>query len=168
VPNRGNILVIFEALFPDTYFPERATEGAAGYDVRAYLSGRRVEFINADGQSSQLQVENQLIIPAGARAAIPLGFKARLPPGIEAQLRLRSSIAFRTGLILPNSPATIDPDFPGEWLLLLANIQAMSATITHSERIAQIIFSRFEEVEWRKGVVTKETDRTGGFGSTGA
>jgi dUTP pyrophosphatase len=154
-------------MFEDTVMPRRATEGAAGYDVCAYLHGRHVDLMEVDGKAVQQQVEDVLLIPPGARVALPLGFKATLPDGIEAQLRLRSSTAFRKGIIIPNSPATVDPDYPGEWLLLVANMLQTSIRINHGERIAQIVFSRFEEVEWQPGTVVAVSNRAGGLGSTG-
>lgn len=159
--------VLFEALHGDTEIPVRATHGAAGYDLRAYLRNRLVQLSTVTGEILEIPVENELSIPPGARAAVPLGFKARLPIGMEAQLRLRSSAAFRKGLILPNAPATIDPDYPGEWLLLIANMLPLSVSLQHGERIAQVVFSRFEEITWIPGMVGPSSDRTGGLGSTG-
>ena len=111
--------------------------------------------------------DGHLIIPPHTRAAVPLAFKASLPIGIEAQLRLRSSLAFRRGLIMPNAPATIDSDYPGEWLVLVSNTTPLPVTIEHGERIAQIVFNRYERVEFTAGTVGVSSERTGGVGSTG-
>jgi dUTP pyrophosphatase len=102
----------------------------------------------------------------GVTALVPLGFSERLPFGYEAQLRVRSSSAFRKGLILPNAPATIDADYPDEWLVMMKNDSDAAVTIEHGERIAQIVFNRFEIVEWIKGAVGATTNRSGGLGST--
>jgi dUTP pyrophosphatase len=107
-----------------------------------------------------------VVIAAGEIAMIPLGFRARLPRGFEAQVRIRSSIAFRKGLIVPNSPGTIDADYPDEWMVLVKNTTSVPATVEHGERIAQIIFARFEIVSFSRGPVVATT-RTGGVGSTG-
>lgn len=90
-----------------------------------------------------------------------------MPHGLEAQLRLRSSIAFRRGLVMPNAPATIDADYPGEWLVVVTNTLAVPVEIEHQERIAQIVFARVEAPEFRPGTVGVSTDRSGGVGSTG-
>jgi dUTP pyrophosphatase len=159
--------VIFEQLYPDVVEPQRATAGSAGYDVRAYLQGRSIEVL-AGSQSRQLfDCKDRLILRPGERAAIPLGFRASLPEGLEAQIRLRSSIAFKKGLVMPNSPATVDSDYPGEWLILVANGINESVAIHHLERIAQIVFTRFETVQWQSGLVIATSNRTGGLGSTG-
>lgn len=157
----------FEPLYPDVSIPSRATEGAAGYDVRAHVRGRRVETILGTTASFLEIAGDAIVLKPGVRAAIPLGFRATLPRGLEAQLRLRSSIAFRRGLIMPNAPATIDPDYPGEWMILVTNTLPEPVEIQHLERVAQIVFNRVETVDWRPGRVVISSDRTGGFGSTG-
>ena len=100
-------------------------------------------------------------------ALVPLGFRARLPDGYEAQVRLRSSIALRRGLVLPNAPGTIDADYPDEWLVMVRNVSRARATIAHGERIAQIVLNRYAVLPWVPGPVARSTDRHGGFGSTG-
>lgn len=157
---------VFEPLYPDVSAPTRATEGAAGYDVRAHVTGRSVEFF-VGSESKVVEVGEHLVLEPGARAAVPLGFRASIPRGLEAQLRLRSSIAFRRGLIMPNAPATVDSDYPGEWMVLVTNTLDEPVEIHHLERIAQIVFNRVETVEWSDGKVGISSDRTGGLGSTG-
>ena len=159
--------VIFEPLYSDVALPKRATEGAAGYDVYAYLKDRRVETILGSKHRYVDATASCLALEPGMRAAIPLGFRATLPTGLEAQLRLRSSSAFQKGLMMPNAPATIDPDYPQEWMVLVTNTLAETVKIQHLERIAQIVFSRFELVDWKAGTVVVSSDRIGGIGSTG-
>ena len=160
--------VTFEALFPDVAAPQRATHGSAGYDVRAHVLGRSVR-TNGAGGSAVIHANERgvLTLEPGVTALVPLGFRARLPHGYEAQLRIRSSIAFRKGLMLPNAPATIDADYPDEWLVMVKNDGDAAVTIEHGERIAQIVFNRLEVVEWTEGAVRTSTDRAGGLGSTG-
>jgi dUTP pyrophosphatase len=107
-------------------------------------------------------------IGAGQRAIVPLGFRARLPDGHEAQLRMRSSVAFRKGLTMPNAPGTIDADYPDEWLVMLRNDGDQPVRIEHGERIAQAIIARYTAVTWTRGEVAVTTTRAGGVGSTGA
>jgi dUTP pyrophosphatase len=160
--------VVFETLHGDVSAPVRATEGAAGYDVRAHVRGREIDAYLGSAPTRLAAEGEVLVIPPGVRAAIPLGFRARLPRGIEAQLRLRSSIAFRRGLVMPNAPATIDPDYPGEWLVIVGNALQEPVEIRHLERIAQIVFARVETPDFVPGRVEVSSDRTGGVGSTGA
>jgi dUTP pyrophosphatase len=161
--------ITFEPLFADVPLPERATHAAAGYDVRAYLKDRSVRV--SDGMT----VEERATAPEGGSislrpgtiALIPLGFKARLPEGYEAQVRIRSSTAFKRGLIIPNAPGTIDADYPDEWMVMIKNDSRGVVTIEHGERIAQIVLNRYEVLPWVRGTVGLSTNRKGGFGSTG-
>jgi dUTP pyrophosphatase len=123
------------------------------------VAGTKAEQITISG--------DRLLLQPGVRAAIPLGFRAMLPAVLEAQLRLRSSVAFRKGLMMPNAPATVDPDYPGEWVIVVMNMLSDPVEIRHLERLAQIVFARFETVGWKTGFVNVSSDRGARFGSTG-
>ncbi|HET7583714.1 MAG TPA: hypothetical protein VFK13_02345 [Gemmatimonadaceae bacterium] len=161
--------ILFEALYPGVQPPERATAGSAGYDVRAFLDGRRVRC--SDGvrawEEEMSATGATLEIAPGVTVLVPLGFRARLPHGWEAQVRLRSSLAFRKGLVIPNAPGTIDCDYPDEWLVMMRGAAAAPVQIAHGERIAQIVLSTHGVLPWVPGVV-KRTTREGGVGSTGS
>ena len=163
--------ILFERLHDDTVIPTRATEGSAGYDLRAYLRDRSVRC--SDGTRTweiacePVGTSARFSIPAGAMALVPLGFKARLPEGYEAQIRPRSGTTFKKGLQIPNSPGTIDCDFPDEWMVLVRNPLAVPVLIEHGERIAQMVLHRFATLEFETGTVGLTTSRAGGFGSTG-
>jgi dUTP pyrophosphatase len=163
--------VVFEPLHADVAPPERATGGSAGFDLRAYLVGRRVRC--SDGSSlweadtSYVDGAWSLELRPGAMALIPLGFRARLPKGFEAQVRPRSGASFKKGLQIPNAPGTVDADYPEEWLVPVRNATAVPMRIVHGERIAQAVFQRYEVVRWVEGSVRVSTNRTSGFGSTG-
>ena len=160
--------ITYETLYPDVTTPARATRQAAGYDVCAYLIGRTVRV--SDGLKVRERASDEahrLHLEPGEIALVPLGFKARLPDGYEAQVRIRSSIAFKRGLIIPNGPGTIDADYPDEWMVMLKNDSSKGVLIEHGERIAQVIIARYEVLEWTPGTVGKSTDRAGGIGSTG-
>ncbi|MEP6690034.1 MAG: dUTP diphosphatase [Gemmatimonadaceae bacterium] len=161
--------VVFEPLYSDVVTPARATAGSAGYDLRAYLTRRRVRFCSADdGVISERTVasDDSITIAPAERALLPLGFRARVPEGYEAQLRIRSSVAFKKGLTLPNAPGTIDSDYPDEWLVMMRNDSRSPVRIEHGERIAQVVIARYAALEWKAGVVATTT-RSGGLGSTG-
>lgn len=160
--------IVFEPLHGNVTVPHRATAGAAGYDVTAYLLGRTVRVWRDGAELSEPADPNGTVsLEPNDVALVPLGFRARLPAGYEAQVRLRSSIAFRRGLMLPNAPGTIDADYPDEWLVMVRNVSATRVTIEHGERIAQIILHRYATLDWTAGAVTRSTDRSGGIGSTG-
>ena len=161
-------VIVFEALHPDVTPPVRATREAAGYDLRAHLRGRTVS-VFTDGARSERGPDAAGVITLAPRelALIPLGFRARLPDGFEAQIRIRSSVALKKELTLPNAPGTIDADYPDEWHVMVRNSGSRPARIEHGERIAQVVLASYAIAEWRPGTVNRSTDRAGGLGSTG-
>ncbi|MEX2179933.1 MAG: dUTP diphosphatase [Gemmatimonadaceae bacterium] len=165
--------ITLELLHPDARAPERATEGSAGYDLFVYLTHRTVSVSDASGTWELPTFRDReknlsyLELQPNATAMIPLGFKARLPRGCEAQIRPRSGTTFKKGLLIPNSPGTIDADYPEEWMVLVRNPGPRAVRIEHGERIAQMVLSRYEVLTIEMGTVGKTTKRVGGFGSTG-
>ena len=168
-----NEAITLELLHADARAPERATEDSAGYDLFVHLTHRTVSCSDSSG-TCELPTfrdrDKQLSyfeLPPNATAKVPLGFKARLPRGCEAQIRPRSGTTFKKGLLIPNSPGTIDSDYPDEWMVLVRNPGTRPVRIEHGERIAQMVLSRYEVLPIAMGKVTQSTSRTGGFGSTG-
>lgn len=133
----------------DLPLPSRASAGSAGWDLRA-------------------AVEAPMALAPGARAAVPTGLHLAIPPGWEAQVRPRSGLALRHGVTLINAPGTLDSDYRGEVAVLLVNLGDTPVTLERGDRIAQLVFSRVQEVEWQEVEVLDGTQRgAGGFGSTG-
>lgn len=165
--------VVFEKLHEDVEPPSRATRESAGYDLRAYLSGRLVRVYRArddrmeEEPPTREEGSERLILAPDDRALVPTGIKASLPSGFEAQIRIRSSLALERGLVLPNAPGTIDADYPNEWFVLVQNSSPHRQEIAHGERVAQAVLQRYRTLEWTEGAVGVSTGREGGFGSTG-
>jgi dUTP pyrophosphatase len=163
--------LVVELLYADARPPKRATSGSAGYDLCAYLAGRRVRCSDGESIWEMPVIERSdncgLSLDPGLNALIPLGFKARIPVGIEAQIRPRSGTTFKKGLQIPNAPGTIDSDYPDEWLVIVRNPGSLPIRLEHGERIAQMVLARYETLAVEQGSVSVTTDRTGGFGSTG-
>ena len=133
---------------PDLPLPARQTDGAAGYDV--------------------CSAEPDLVLQPGERRAISTGLRMELPGNVECQVRPRSGLALRHGLTLPNTPATIDPDYRGELKVILWNAGSEKIQITRGMRIAQLVFARFETPSIEETETIGDTARgSGGFGSTG-
>jgi dUTP pyrophosphatase len=129
--------------------PSYATAGAAGMDLLA-------------------AVYDPLLLVPGARLAVPTGLIMALPPGHELQIRPRSGLALRHGIVLPNSPGTIDEDYRGELQIIVMNAGAEAFSITRGMRIAQAVLAPVLRAVWREVVALGETARgAGGFGSTG-
>jgi dUTP pyrophosphatase len=134
---------------PDLPLPSRQTEGSAGYDVAS--------------------AEPDFVLEPGERRLVSTGLSMELPGDIECQVRPRSGLALRHGITLPNSPATIDPDYRGELKVILWNSGAEPVPIPRGMRMAQLVFARFAAPEVVEVEALNSTSRGGGgFGSTRA
>jgi len=129
--------------------PNRATEGAAGWDVQAML-------------------DETICLEPGQRTLIPTGFAMSLPEGYEAQVRPRSGWAYRTGVTLLNTPGTIDSDYRGEVKVLLVNLGDEPVWIRDGDRIAQLVIGKVLPVKFVVKEKIEDTPRgEGGFGHSG-
>jgi len=101
------------------------------------------------------------------RALIPLGFSLAIPPGFEAQLRPRSGLALKAGVTLLNSPGTIDADYRGPVGAILMNLGNEEVVIARGDRVAQMVIAPVVQAQFQVVASLDETQRLGGFGSTG-
>jgi dUTP pyrophosphatase len=109
-----------------------------------------------------------VIVPPLGRALIPTGLSVALPPGHELQIRPRSGLALRHGIVLPNSPGTIDEDYRGELQIIVLNMGDTPFAVERGMRIAQAVLSPVTRAAWLEVDDLDSTTRsTGGFGSTG-
>ncbi|HEY5087626.1 MAG TPA: hypothetical protein VII66_09745, partial [Gemmatimonadaceae bacterium] len=114
----------FERLHDAVELPTRATANSAGYDLKAFLLGEPSVKLSLAGRQYEGTPKRaddgaELELLSGERAIVPLGFRATLPVGYEAQIRPRSGTSFKTSLVIANAPGTIDPDYNGEWGVLV-------------------------------------------------
>ena len=132
----------------DLPLPSRQTTGSAGFDLAS--------------------AEPDFVLAPGERRLVATGIVLEIPPGIEGQVRPRSGLALRHGLTLPNSPGTIDSDYRGEVKVILQNGGGEPVTIARGDRIAQLVFARYEVPELVDATeLERSTRAAGGFGSTG-
>jgi len=125
------------------------TAGAAGLDIRANL-------------------EEPIVLAPLQRTLVPTGLFLEIPEGYEVQVRPRSGLAAKHGITVINAPGTIDSDYRGEVKVPIVNLSDESFTIAHGERIAQMIFAKYERVTFQQVEELSDTQRgTAGFGSTG-
>jgi len=103
----------------------------------------------------------------GTPQLVPTGLTIELPPGHEAQVRPRSGLALKYAITMPNAPGTIDPGYRGEIRVILLNLGSAPYTIQAGDRIAQMIVSRYEAVEWVETELADSRRGAGGFGSSG-
>jgi dUTP pyrophosphatase len=129
--------------------PAYETKGAAGLDIRAFLS-----------EKIELKPLERKLISTGLFIELPLGY--------EAQVRPRSGLAIKRGLTLVNTPGTIDSDYRGELCVPMINLSTENQTIESGDRIAQMVIAKHETINWQEVNILTETQRgEGGFGSSG-
>lgn len=157
-------MITVEPLFPDAILPDRQTPLAIGYDAHAYINNRHVKIFRPDNSWYEEYPAVSFHLAPNHRALIPFGFKAALPEGIEAQVRSRSGLALKYGVHVFNQPGTVDPDYTGEWAVILHNTSTWPFVINHGDRVAQIVLNKVCHLPWMAGEVVGER---GGFGSTG-
>jgi dUTP pyrophosphatase len=130
--------------------PSYETSLSAGMDLRAY-------------------VEEPITLNPGERKLIKTGLHIELPEGYEAQVRPRSGLAFKKGITVLNSPGTIDADYRGDVGVILINHSNEEFAVNNGDRIAQLVISKFEKVDWETSDEINSTLRgDSGFGSTGS
>ena len=130
--------------------PTYGTSLSAGMDLRAY-------------------VEGPITVSPGERKLIKTGLHIELPEGYEAQVRPRSGLAFKKGITVLNSPGTIDADYRGDIGVILINHSNQEFAVNSGDRIAQLVISKFEKVDWETSDEINSTSRgDSGFGSTGS
>ncbi|MBV9994656.1 MAG: dUTP diphosphatase [Caulobacteraceae bacterium] len=104
----------------------------------------------------------------GDRTAVPTGLVMAIPPGFEGQVRPRSGLALRSGVTCLNSPGTIDADYRGEVMVILANLGEKDFIVRRGDRIAQLLIAPVVRAALLEVEALGETERgVGGFGSTG-
>ena len=129
--------------------PSYSTELSAGMDLKA----------NIDESYELKPLERHMF-----RTGIYLG----MPDGYECQVRPRSGLALKYGITVLNTPGTIDADYRGEICVILVNLSDTPFTVHDGDRIAQIVFSKYEKCSLKTVDQLSETDRgSGGFGHTG-
>ena len=112
-----------------------------------------------------------IIIPAFGRAFVPTGLSFQFSEGLEVQVRTKSGLAINQGLMVLNSPGTVDQGYSGEIKVIIFNTNNATVTIPKGMKVAQAVlcpvlngkFVDLVEVD-----TFEETDRgSNGFGSTG-
>jgi len=148
-PPRIRVEITRDGHAKDLPLPQASTEGATGLDLRA-------------------AVTEPISISPGERRLIPTGWHIALPVGFEAQVRPRSGLALRHGILIPNAPGTIDADYRGEIQVILMNAGSDDFEVGRGDRIAQLVVAPVVRPDWVEVETLDATDRgEGGFGHTG-
>jgi len=121
-------------------------------------------------QSAGMDVKctEHIVMNPGERVLAKTGLYVEIPAGFEIQVRPRSGLALKQGVTVLNTPGTIDADYRGEIGVILMNHSSTVVEFAKGERIAQLVLSRVERIEWQLTESLSGTKRgQHGFGSTG-
>ncbi len=146
--------IAFQRLDDRATMPRYHSDLAAGLDLSACLP--------RNGMGESVTIAPRQIVK------IPLGFACAIPAGYEGQVRPRSGLSTKHGISIPNAPGTVDADYRGEMFIALINLSDESYTITHGDRIAQLVIAPVIRASFYEVSELDETQRgDNGFGSTG-
>lgn len=141
--------IAIKKLREQAVLPEYQTEQAAGMDVVACID-----------EAVTLEPHQRTIVPTGLAIALPAGY--------EAQIRGRSGMAAKFGVMPANGIGTIDADYRGEIGVILLNTSNEVFIIEPGMRVAQMVIAKYEKIAWEVVDELEVTERgVGGFGSTG-
>lgn len=142
------MIVQIQRIDKDLPLPDYARPGDAGMDVYSTID---------------------CTLAPGARAIIPIGIAIALPEGYVCFAHPRSGLAAKNGISIVNSPGTIDSGYRGEIKIILINTDNKeSFEVKRGDRIAQLVFQKFESARFFEVEQLPESQRgAGGFGSTG-
>ena len=136
-------------LRPGAHLPTYGTEFSAGADLYACL-------------------EEPVTIAPGETKKIPTGLSMEIPVGCAGLIYARSSLGTKQGLAPANKVGVVDSDYRGEFMIFLHNHGSQTQTVSHGDRVAQLLVTPvftpgFEEAD----ELTDTARGAGGFGSTG-
>ena len=137
-----------------TDLPDFKSEFSSGMDLRA-------NFLVTDKKK-------EVLIPANGRILISTGLAIEIPKNCEGQIRSRSGLSIDHGIIVLNSPGTIDQDFRGHLKIIIANFGTDDYLIRQGDRIAQLVIINVVRPQIRLVEKLNASKRGNkGFGSTG-
>jgi dUTP pyrophosphatase len=113
----------------------------------------------------------EITIESFGRALVPTGLHFDIPDGYEIQVRSKSGLALKQGLMVLNSPGTVDQGYTGEIKVILFNTTKNDIKINKGQKIAQAVVSPVVSGKWIELVKVDNIDdkdrSDNGFGSTG-
>jgi dUTP pyrophosphatase len=130
------------------FIPVRATKGSLGLDLKAKLD------------------TDEIILNPLETIKIKAGFSIAIPDGYHAKIVSRSGMSSK-GIIVTNAPGIIDSDYRNDICVLLTNIGKQPYKLENKTRVAQMFFEKNIDTEFVQVTSLNETERAGGFGSTG-
>jgi dUTP pyrophosphatase len=138
--------VLIRKLNDQAQLPSRAHDSDAGWDVRS---------------------AETCVIEPGERRMVATGLAMALPDRWSCLVLARSGLAAKHGIMVANGPGLIDAGYRGEVKVILYNSGSEAFEISTGDLIAQLLFQPVFDIELEEAGQLDETERTGGFGSTG-
>lgn len=140
----------YQKLQPDVKTPSYNYGGDSGFDLYS---------------------TEEITIPPFGRALVPTGLAFDIQDGYEIQVRSKSGLAINQGLMVLNSPGTVDNSYQGEVKVIIFNTNQTSFTITKGMKVAQAVLCPVVNGKWVKlNEINEMPDKDRGdrgFGSTG-
>ena len=153
--------------------PQYETAGAAALDIRIDLSRVTPENpIKGFGDAEVIWSGEGHTVPMVriapmSRALLPTGLFTAIPEGYQVSLRPRSGLSIKKALTLCNAVGLIDCDYRSEILVPVINLGKEDIYLEDGERVCQALLEKVNKIEWEEVESLDETERKGGFGSTG-
>ena len=154
--------------------PPMGSEPKENYDIKVLVVNKsnmvlpKYETINSAGLDVRANLTAPTVLPAHGRMLVGTGLFFAIPEGYECQVRPRSGLALKHGITVLNTPGTIDADYRGEIGVILMNHSNENYVINPGDKIAQLVFHKYERIKWQEVDELPTTERgEGGFGHTG-
>jgi dUTP pyrophosphatase len=139
--------IYFQSLNEKSTIPFKTDKGSSGFDL--------------------FSQEDKILFPKETYL-FRLGFSMEFPSSLEAQIRSRSGLSLKHGIIVLNSPGTVDSSYRGEVGVILHNLSEKKYEVQEGDRIAQMVFLELPSVKWELREELSHSSRgEEGFGSTG-
>jgi len=113
----------------------------------------------------------EVTIPPFGRVLVPTGLSFDIKDGYEIQVRSKSGLAIKQGLMVLNSPGTVDNGYTGEVQVIIFNTNNHEVQIPKGMKVGQAVLCPVVNGAWvnlveHKNVTSKDRGDNG-FGSTG-
>jgi len=146
----NKLKLVYNKLSQDAIDPKYAYESDSGFDL---WSAEEIHFHPFE------------------RKLVPTGLSFDIPEGYEIQVRTKSGLAIKQGLMVLNSPGTVDQGYTGEVKVILMNMNNYAMTVTKNQKIAQAVLCPVVSGKWINLVsstsINQKERGSNGFGSTG-
>ena len=143
-------ILAYKKLNEDAVDPEYAYDSDSGFDLFSTID---------------------TVIGPWERSLIPTGLKIDIPENYEIQVRSKSGLALSRGLMVLNSPGTVDNGYTGEVQVIIFNTNNYIVTIPKGMKVGQAVLCPVVNGDWvglnQVEQINKKERGSNGFGSTG-